>query len=172
MSFVGEAAHAAAVLKEEHRLPRQHHQYLRLFEGDAVARCKIEDAHSPERQASGRYDKGAGIEVDIRLVDDERVIRKARIRAQIRDDKHAWFVDGMAANRKLDWNFATEADIGFAPLTIGREKIEEGDGGTANDRSDPDQIVESRLGRSSDDVIQFQGRNPLSLGPADSPSLW
>src|SRR3954447_26916918 len=118
MSFGCEAPHAAAVFEKEHRLPRQHHQHLRLLEGDAMAGRIIEDAHCAEGQSCRCYDQRASVEVDIRLLSDERIIGKAGIRPKIRHDENTGFADGVAANRELDWDFAAKSEICFAPLAI------------------------------------------------------
>ena len=78
---------------------------------DLVRRQRAGDAidhtQRAERVAIGRDQRRAGVEADVRIAGDERIVAQPRIGAGVRDDEEVVLLDRMGAERNRPRRFAT-----------------------------------------------------------------
>ena len=149
--------HRAARGQTRHYLPCQRQQHIALRRCEAGPGFGVDDTQHAERDAVSRHERRSGIEADIRLSDDQRVVLGARIGGQVRHDQQAGVIEPMLANR-LRQRGAVEraADPGLEPLRLVAHKGDERGGSVADLGGEHDDVVELRLGPAPDDAIPLQ----------------
>ena len=108
--------------------------------GRQQARDGIDDAERADADAGRDGERDAGVEANVRGVDDERGLRKARVDGKVRDDQGLVVADRDVA----ECDFARHADVGMSlvRLDVGFCRIEDAD--------ESDRHVEQSAGKAAE----------------------
>ncbi len=154
--LLGIAVSLKALFEQSHDLPTEPYQCaaLRFVK---LSRLPVDDAESAEVVAVRRGQRRPGIEADVRVAGDQRVITKPRIPLCILDFEEALAFDGIGAERQLSWGFADiEAEAALEPLAMVVDQRDQRDGGAADIGSQLGEIVEGRLVRRVENLVAQQ----------------
>ena len=152
-----------AQLEPRDDLVRQDLEHLREQRRQR-ARHVVDHAERAERVAVAVDQRCACVEADLRLRDDERVVAEAIVGEGVPDDHHLVGPDGVVAERDVARRgFDVESDAGLEPLAVGVEQRQQRDRRVADERGQPDDLVEFAFGRRVHDGVARERTLALEL---------
>ena len=132
---------------------REHRQGCRLLLRE-LARLAVDRAERADGVTVGGDQRGAGVEADPRVSEDERVVREALVHARVRDDEQRALLDRPLAEGDVARRLgrATEPDRGLEPLARSIDQRDRHDGDLAYGGDQRDHLVERYLRRRIEDL--------------------
>jgi hypothetical protein len=141
-------------------------QGLGLIGGKAVrAGNMVDHAQGAEGQAFRRLKRRARVEANAGLAGNEGVRGEARVERGVgHHEQIVPLLDGVGADRHVASGLApTKANLGLEELAVGFDEADQRDRGLAHQRSRAGDLVEGRLGRGVEHVVEVQGRQTFGL---------
>ena len=131
-----------------------------------LARHPVDDAQGAESVPLRGYQRGAGVEADIRFAQDKGVVGEARVLRGVANDEEIFLVDGMSAEGDVARGLCElQADFGLEPLTRFIDQGDQRDRRLADVGREFDQIVEQFFRRRVEHIELPQlGKPPLLIG--------
>jgi len=152
-----------AQFKLRHDLTREDGQ--RVFLACAqLARHVIEHAQRAERITFFRYQLDACIKTPLGRCTNQRVTGETLIQPQIGNDQQIVLQQRMRANRGIERHLAhPQADLGFEPLAVLGDEVDDRDRCLADLGEQARNVVERRLGRCIENTITVQRGDPAGF---------
>ena len=151
-----------------HHLTGQHPQGPVLEIGQAFRTgLGVDDAQGAERQPARTAKDDPGVEPDVRLAVDQRIVRETRVRRGVGNDEVGILLNGERAEGDVLGRFQPfEADASLEPLAVFTDQADQRGRDVAEAAGQIDDIVERLLGSAARHAIGIEDSKALILGPA------
>ena len=133
--------------------------------GAQVPGHAVHHAQRPQGVPRVVAQRRAGVEADVRVARDQRVVVEPRVRGGVGNDEHVRFEDRVRAERGIPPAFRPrQAHPRLEPLAVGVDKADQGDWRPTHVRGEASRVVERLLGRRVQNVQPVQAAQPPRLG--------
>ena len=124
----------------------------------------VDHTQRPGRRAVRGGQRRAGVEADARVFQDQGIVLEAQIGRRIGNFKERALMDGVGAERLVAGGLGhAESNAGLEPLAIFIDQTQKRNRDLTDDRGDPRQIIEQRLGFGIEYPIALQVLQPLGF---------